>query len=218
MKNYLAFFFVLLFVSTSSAQNNPNCSHLTVDKLEMDNDTANLVKVTLGNSCSNCSSGLNGCVYLELKVIRTVAPFDTLAESKCFCKLSPDNNAQKIYGISSKVSSLPPINTLRVSFLAGVCGCDTIPFKSATNLVAQSAPQPYSVYPNPAKTVLVIRNPQGKQTRIKIHDAIGRIMYDSEISAKSETIDVAGYCGGIYFVSIYDIENQSKEIFRLAKE
>jgi len=218
MRTYFIPLLAILFAFTLSAQNNPNCSHLTVDNLQMDNDTANLVKVTLGNSCSNCNSGLNGCVYIELKIIRTVTPFDTIAESNCYCNWSPNNNSQKIYAIHSNVSSLPPNNTLRVSFQAGICGCDTLPFKASTGLITHSNSLPYTVYPNPAKNSLVIKNPQGKPTSIKIHDAIERLMYAAETSGKSESIDVSGFSSGIYFVSVFDKERQSNEIFRVAKE
>ena len=140
MKTTVSFALFLLIHSLSAQQTNPNCNHLKVEAIQMDNDTANLVKVTLSNNCSTCASGINGCLYRDLRIIKTVFPFDTLASSSCFCKWSPDNNCQKTYGIMSTAPSLPALNSIRVSLATWSCGCDTIPFGFATANCSSNRP------------------------------------------------------------------------------
>src|SRR5687768_13705704 len=107
--------FLLLSFLWKTQFNPPRCNYLSVPAIMMDNDTANLMKVTIANSCSNCASGLGGCVYMQLKVIRIVSPFDTIAGTTCWCLWSPNNNSQRTYSIPATVSVLPPLSDLRVS-------------------------------------------------------------------------------------------------------
>src|SRR5436190_8716433 len=108
---------------------NPHCTELTLENIEMDNDTADLMKVTISNSCSNCT--LNGCIYADVRVIRIVSPFDTVATNGCPCAVSPLNGGQSTYSLTATVTSLPPLSDIRVSFrCSGIDGCDTIPFST----------------------------------------------------------------------------------------
>lgn len=118
-------------------------------------DTTGKLTITISNSCSNCASGLNGAVYCELDIIKTVPPFDTIASSDCLCLWGPDNNNQKTYLLNSRVADIPSLTDIRVSF--AYCGCDTIPFSTILGVNANKLENNYTIYPNPFSSSLTLQ-------------------------------------------------------------
>ncbi|MBK5284202.1 MAG: hypothetical protein JJE25_02275 [Bacteroidia bacterium] len=141
--------------------NPPGCNDLTVENIQMDDDTANLMKITISNSCTSCTSGLNGCVYEELRVVKTVSPFDTIAASNCFCLWSPDNSSQRMYSINSTVTSFPPLTDIRVSLMS--CECDIIPFSTTLGVLSNEISDSINIYPNPMVNEFTIQNKSSQQ-------------------------------------------------------
>jgi hypothetical protein len=188
--------------------NPPGCTDLTVENIQMDNDTANLMKIIISNSCTNCSSGINGCVYLELQVVKTIFPFDTIAASNCWCFLSPDNSSQKIYSINSTITVIPPLNDIRVSLYAGGCGCDTIPFSPALEVSPDQIPASVHVSPNPFFDDLSIsvHKQNAKETTFLIRNIIGQTVFSEKANALSmnykKTLDLGSLENGIYVLDV----------------
>lgn len=212
MRNNLVRLLFLLLCIDSQAQSAPNCSQLTVESIQLDNDTGNLMKVTISNSCSNCASGFGGCLYYDLKVIRTVAPFDTIAVSSylntplssCYCLQSPDNNAQKTYAIITNVSTLPPLSDIRVSFICGVDGCDTIPYAAALGIENSAMMNYISIFPNPANDFIMIDCGAINGLKFKLTDTQGKIVRLEELNLAIQRIDLSALPNGLYFIEIMD--------------
>ena len=214
MKTSFIFLAFVLGLNLSAQLPNPNCSHLRVNNLQMDNDTANLMKVTLANTCTNCASGINGCVYLQLEVIRTVSPFDTLASSKCWCLWSPSNSSQRTYGIVSKVASLPALNTLRVALIAGACGCDTIPFALVTDLAAEQTENSIQVYPNPVHDFVEISSKINAERYILVTDVTGKMVLRKKLEQNQMKVDLSQLSKGYYDMEILD---ENKVVIKKSK-
>ena len=218
MKTAITFFLTFIISVNLSGQTNPDCNYLTIENIVMDNDTTNLMKITISNSCSSCASGISGCVYLELQVIRTVSPFDTIASSSCWCLLSPDNSSQRTYNIYSTISSLPPISDFRVSLYAGGCGCDTIAFSQTLGINQNVVENNYLIFPNPTNNNLTIKNIDHRINYIEIIDAVGKLTFSKKNISDTETIDIARYKNGFYFVTIFDKENKIIKTVKIEKQ
>lgn len=202
MKIAITVILTLLFAVNIMGQNNPDCQYLTVEDIQMDNDTANLMKITISNSCSTCSSGLNGCVYLELSVIKTVSPFDTIASSSCWCLITADNNSQKTYSVTSTVASLPSISDIRVSLYAGECGCDALPFSTTLSVLNNKISEAIDIYPNPFSSSTILQTGHFiNDGTLTMYNAHGQQVKQIEnISGQQITLHRDNLPGGLYFI------------------
>lgn len=60
-----------------------------------------------------------------------------------------------------------------------------------------------SIYPNPAKDVVFIKNALAKQrTMVTISDATGRVVLDQTITSMDEKINIAPFANGVYIISV----------------
>ena len=202
MKTTITFFLTLVFSISLIGQSSPDCSNLKVENIQMDDDTANLMKVTIRNNCSNCASGLNGCVYSELTVIKTVSALDTIASSKCLCLWSPNNNSQRTYLINSTVATLPPLNSIRVSFMN--CGCDAIVFNLSTGIPKNTAEVTFDVFPNPfsSTTTLHIDSPL-QNAVLTIYNCFGQLVKQMNgISGQTVLISRDDLASALYYFEL----------------
>jgi Secretion system C-terminal sorting domain len=216
MKTITTFIIVLLFGLKTMAQAEPSCVDMTVDSIAIAPLTGQM-KVKIKNNCSNCTSGLNGCVYWEMKVIRTVAPFDTIAASNCWCLQSPDNNTSKNYAFLSSIPILPPLNELRVSFLCGIPGCDTIPFNLALLLPSIQTVSHSYLMPNPVKDNLSLRFIP-TDVSMEILDMHGKICISKKVSQLEQVLDCSLLNQGFYLVQIKNKDNQIVRQYKMTKE
>lgn len=208
---------VLLFFSLTalfSQAVNPNCKHLQVTNLQMDNDTANLMKVTIHNTCSNCASGLNGCVYMQLQVMRTISPFDTLASSNCWCLWTPNNNSSRTYSVNAQVASLPPLSNVRVSLATWSCGCDTIPFLTITDVQTSEANNSIQIYPSPAYDLMEIRNVKEGSLYASIRDVTGKNILLKKLEAGDVKLELNALVKGFY---ILELSDENRNILKKSK-
>ncbi len=197
-------FLLALFVSVNTFGQSPypNCNDLTVEAINI--DTAGDLSITIRNTCYSCSLGITGCVYSEMKVVRIVAPFDTIAASNCYCLHweDPDVNGElQTFTLNTDIVSLPPVSDLQVRMTG--CGCDTIPFSQILlNIAPGSVENSYSIFPNPAKDeVNIVNLPKG--SILHITDITGKIFYMTVITDREQTvINTANFVNGIYIVHI----------------
>ncbi len=70
----------------------------------------------------------------------------------------------------------------------------------------------FSVYPNPAKELIWIKNEENKNIEIQIHNHTGQLVWE-EKNNKTHPISVCNFSDGVYFVTI--TENQSKSTLKL---
>jgi hypothetical protein len=184
----------------------PDCNDLTVENIQMDDDTVNLMKVTISNSCSTCAIG----VYCDLRVIKTVSPFDTIAFSDCYCLSSPDNSSQKTYLISSTVSSLPPITDIRVSFYG--LDCDTIPYRITLGENVNIVENCYSIFPNPFSSATTLQTTSNlKNATLTICNSYGQTVKQvKNISGQTVVLSRDNLPSGLYFIQLTQVDKKIK--------
>jgi hypothetical protein len=216
MKTIAALFIASLFSLNTMGQSDPSCVDFVVDSIAITPLTGQM-QVTIKNNCTNCSSGLNGCVYWEMKVIRTVVPFDTIAATNCWCLQTPNNNTSKNYAFLSSVPVLPPLNELRVSLLCGILGCDTIPFSAALQLSAIQKEATLPIVPNPIKDEVSIQL-NANDARLEVIDVLGKICITKEVSTLDAVINFSTLGKGLYFIQVKDIRGQIQRQYKVTKE
>lgn len=203
MKSIIAFLFLVLASSVSYAQN-PPCSTLAVEQIVI--DTGGKLAVTISNNCMTCNYSGMGCVYGELKVIRTVAPFDTLGASNCMCLAWRNPNVhgkEQTFRVSTSIASVPAAADMRVLML--YCGCDTIPFsKAMLGIENKTTEKGYKLYPNPATGILTVEDGVGNVASIAITDMTGRILMQQKPAGNKTGIDISKLTAGLYIVSLSD--------------
>jgi len=102
----------------------PGCDNLVVTSITMSpSNSVWEMNITIENTCDTCCTD-SAAVYLNLAVIRTVFPFDTIADCDCSSFVVPNNNSSFTYSIESFQSNLPARGTYRVQ-MRGIC--DSIP-------------------------------------------------------------------------------------------
>jgi hypothetical protein len=207
-----------LSIKTFAQAPNPDCNTLLVSQVQMDTDTADLMKVTIKNTCSNCATGFNGCVYLEMKVIRTVAPFDTIAATNCFCHYHAPNGGQRTYLLfDSQVTTLPPLAQLRVSI--PFCGCDTVPFEAGlvSGLGSDSYLAALSLLRLNANEYELNGLPVMGNFTVIIRDIAGKTLGGMAIQAGRATVNLSSYAPGIYLVEVRDNHVNTLRTFKVIK-
>ncbi len=81
---------------------------------------------------------------------------------------------------------------------------DSVPCVTAIENIA--ADGIFSIYPNPANTVLYILAPQKRDYTLQLRDITGQIVQQSYFS-QSIILDVADLAKGVYLAEIYDRDN-----------
>ncbi|GEM_PF-4317109 len=212
MKKAIIFILSVLFPEFISGQFiSPGCSDLKVENIQMDDDTAGLMKITISNSCINCASGLNGCVYEELRVIRNVFPFDTVASSDCLCLSSPENGSQKVYSVIATVTAVPPLSEIRVSLMN--CECDNIPFSSSLGVAAMESDNSLSVYPNLFDGKLYIQNNTSRIIQFTLFNSSGEKIIENILTEKTCVVNLSASSKGVYYYKL----TSDKNLFRTGK-
>ena len=174
----------------------PGCNELTVTSVSVSG--SGTMTVNLHNSCANCASGMDGCVYYELKVIRDVAPFDTLGESDCFCHVTPANQSSKTYTIKGYVSNLPPAGQMRVSLFCGTGSCEDIPH--AITSTEKNSGNGTVFYPNPVSDILRMEFGPSPPRTISLYNVHGQLLLTQPVSAQHESVNMTGLPVGIYIL------------------
>lgn len=181
------------------AQSSPDCSQLQVENISL-TDSGYIV-VELSNSCTDCSTGIEGCVYGEMKIIRRSDPSDIIAASNCYCLMTPPNMGVSTYLIPSSATVLPHISEMRVYFNCGNVCKDIEVSENALHISENELKNKIKIYPNPAtekilldlETDLLIEN-------IQLFDFSGKRIRTYPKNEK--TLDVKDIPGGIYILSI----------------
>lgn len=217
MKKTLQFLGIILFCSNLSyGQDYPNCSHLTIESINITGE--GYMDVEVSNSCSDCISGIEGCLYAEMIVVRTVPPYDTVAAADCHCFMSPDNNSSYTYIITTSLTELPPLSDLRISFGCGAAGfCENIPFSENLLDTSKNTTQGISVYPNPSTDKIRINAPgHSAALSVKISDMAGKTVLVKDID--DDEINVSLLAKGLYILTITDKVNNTVENVRFLKQ
>jgi Secretion system C-terminal sorting domain len=185
----------------------PDCNDMTVENLNLD-PVAGTLDVTLFNNCLSCASGTSGPVYCEMTVIHNVAPFDTIANSACFCFQTPNNLSSAVYTLPTTVSNLPPSSEIMVLMYCGSGGCDTLLNNPQLSIAEGSVSIEFLIFPNPASETVTVafKAIQSDNTTIKIIDIKGRVVavekYNGNNGLNLKKIDVSELAPGSYVISV----------------
>lgn len=183
----------------------PDCNDMTVENLSL-NPTTGLLDVTLYNSCLNCASGISGPVYCEMTVIHNVGPFDTIANSACFCFMTPNNLSSAVYTLSAFGTTLPPVNEIVVLMYCGGGSCDTLVNSPTLGIPNSFVENPFTIYPNPASDLVSVINPGNIEIdAIIVYDLNGKQIKFS--NSPLNFINVRELNSGLYIVRIISRES-----------
>ncbi len=201
MRKIIFFLSAICLSVNTFGQPYPDCNDLQVESINMSDE----LSITIRNTCYDCSYGLMGCLYSEMKIVRTVAPFDTIAASDCYCLNWEDPNINgdlQTFLLNTNVAFLPPLADLQVQMIG--CGCDTIPLSQALlNITPNSKENNYFIFPNPAKNEIHISN-LSKGSTLRITDITGKILYSTITDNEQKTINITSFATGIYIVNMED--------------
>jgi hypothetical protein len=89
----------------------------------------------------------------------------------------------------------------------------TVALRIATGISDEHKAQAASLYPNPAKGLLFIRNAAGATYRIA--DVMGRQLANGKINVEEHVVDLSGIAPGVYLVELQ--HSGEKEILRFTK-
>jgi hypothetical protein len=179
----------------------PDCDDLIVESISNDTTTGTM-DITIYNSCLSCASGINGPVYCELKLIRSVAPYDTLGEANCFCFFTPENNNYQTYTISSYVNNLPAFNLITVLFSCGSGLCDTLQFNPNIGISEEIEAGIITINPNPVKDKIFISTTYHEIGALRIYDIMGKLIHEEMVSNKIADLDLSEMLPGMYVLKI----------------
>lgn len=214
----IALVLLLLAISQSIyAQTYPTCNDLSVDALSI--DSAGNLHLTIRNTCYSCSYGGLGCVYNEIKVLKTSQPQSVIAESNCFCWYWADPNTHgefQSFTFPSTMSALPPLSEIEVHVIG--CGCDVIPFNPSLSIENnQSLPAiQMSFFPNPANQSLYIQGANDIEL-IQLYNATGLLVLSLSKSPSNHVIDVQHLPQGVYFLSVVSTLSNGVQRFIIAR-
>jgi Secretion system C-terminal sorting domain len=188
MKKIVPMLLILAIISKSYAQ---QCDCYSVNKIWMPQNTKNEVHVNFSNTCGNQ-------VYLQFYLIQekdTIARFD-----RCVCG-GISNKGTTTYILETNYTSLPPLNSLKVTF---DFRCSSVKFNPSVFLPEFNI-QP-TFYPNPTNDLINIENIQSG-TNLQLYNLQG-IFLQEWIMKGEQTISLKKFPIGVYFIR-YQIENQS---------
>lgn len=198
MKKLFTLVFTTITLFANAQTNWPDCDDMVVNNVVLANDS---FFVTLYNNCTNCDAGIDGPVYCEMRLIRTVAPFDTIGQSDCYCFYTPLNQSAVTFRVKASVQQMPAFSEFQVEMMCSPTGCNIIPF--ATNVgVGEDKPGESNIYPNPA-TDFVVMQGYRKGDVIRIVSAAGKLVMQKTLAYDNEKLDVSMLAKGIYIIEGY---------------
>ena len=202
MKQSLLIVLVLLSIGQARAQAPyPDCTNLLVDSVYISGSD---LRVVLSNTCSNCLSGINGAIYLEMAVVRESNPTDTFSHSDCYCHMAANNNGQLAYILPAPITALPPLSDIRVSLYSL---CLDIPFKSITGVKALEEDKAEISYHSGSNRVIITNADKAKY---RLLDNMGRVIAKGIVDADRHQLDADILPPGLYHVEL--IKDQGRVV------
>jgi hypothetical protein len=190
MKKILTITLLTVLINFSVKSQN-DCLCYTVQGLNITGiDSLELV---LSNDCSLQA-------YLNMYVISSTTPFDTLARWEDFGGYIPPTSTNESSYLHSNLTIVPSYGTYRVSITNGNFICDSVKFATAMGIADLKDNEFIVFYPNPASGILNFRtNYQGNQIRVR--NLSGQVVLDF---TGLDQINVSSLNSGIYLIEVYD--------------
>lgn len=197
MRRTLAALAILAQTTLLPGQGFPDCDDLAITAVEEISGTE--LAVTLHNSCTDCITGVAGCVYNELVAIRTAAPYDTIARTGCWCEIPPLNQDVRTYHLTLEPGGLPPLDELRFSMEPADCGCRALALSPGMGIREPIAYRAVRIFPNPVTNAFRIAGPEASLAVLK--DAQGRAIRTWR-PRRNDLIELAPLPAGAYLLSL----------------
>ncbi len=195
-----AFFLLLLVCFTFDADaQSPDCTQLKVESISLTDSGYLAVKIS--NYCTDCQSGISGCLYGEMKVISRSNPGDTLAAANCYCLMTPPNSDTQVYLLPTMISVLPALADLRVYFYCA-SECEDLPLsENPSGIMIPGLNGDIYYFPNPASEVIYLEYDQATDIQqIELIDNTGRVIKDFHQGFRE--LDLSGVPRGLYFLKV----------------
>jgi hypothetical protein len=192
MKNLiLSAVLAILFNLSATAQ----CSCYSVHNVAVVG--ADSMELVIKNACDNN-------VYLNLYVISTSTPFDTLGRQEMFAAYFMPFDSAISNILSTSLTMTPALGAYRVSISNGGFGCDSLAF--ATTMSVSDIPQQQSlkIYPNPfSESATVVLDASLGEQDVLIFNSLGQpVRQLKSRGASMITIERDGLAAGMYFVRV----------------
>jgi hypothetical protein len=209
MKRLLIIAFVLFFVKSVLAQPNLVCSDYRIESISLTD--SGYIAVWMSNSCSDCSSGIDGCLYAEMKIINRADDTDTIGATNCYCLMSPLNGNQRLYLVPVSITALPDISGLRFYFFCSLPFCEDVSIsENALSISQEVSKSQFKIYPNPTNNIFNIEYDNAiKITVIQLADVSGRIV--KTFPDNEKLLNISGLPSGVYFLNIQAVEGNVSE-------
>ncbi|MFB6344055.1 T9SS type A sorting domain-containing protein [Saccharicrinis sp. FJH62] len=164
------------------------------------------LSLTLSNTCDNS-------VYLDIYLISSKSPFDTLARQEIKNGLF-EMNKNTTQDLQTSLTQVPDFGTFRVSITNGTLNCDSIKFSSLYLAIDNINQTDLLIYPNPVKEFLTI-DLNVDFSFIKLINVNGQVKL---IQRNSNRIDLKGLNSGVYFLEVYDYQYRMIGVQKILKE
>lgn len=178
------------FYSTLKAQ----CTCYSVEGLEIVGQDSMLLQIS--NTCDNN-------VYLNLYVISTEAPFDTLGRQEIWSAfiLPFDEIIDNI--LSTTLTTVPVLGTYKVSITNGTLICDSLSFSPTLSIFQHDDTGDVKVFPNPSNGDLFIDlGFVCKSVKLTVFDVRGKAIQSNVFEESQELNLQIEEPLGLYFLKI----------------
>jgi len=171
------------------------CSCYTVEDLNLVGQDS--MELVLSNSCDNN-------VYLNLYVISSLSPFDTLARQEIFNAFILPLNTNIPNILETNETELPTFGSYRISITNGTVLCDSLQFSSSLNSVQNQNLEKLTISPNPFnKDTHVQLEKHIDHATLSILDCNGKIVKEiNNFSGQDFHLDLNNVSSGIYFLHV----------------
>ena len=182
---------LVIFFTLILNMNAQDCNSYAVKKLEI--AAPDTLLLTVSNTGDNSA-------YLNLYVINSFPPYDTLAKQELANAVFPweYDYTEKL---ETDIITVPDFGTYKVSITNGTLHCDSLKFDlNTTGTILDSNQDVFRIYPNPAKTFIKINSVNVIQF-VSITNILGKRFYVLPVNNK---IDIRQLPKGFYQVELYN--------------
>lgn len=171
------------------------CICYTVEDLSIEQE--GFMNLVLSNACDNN-------VYLNLYVISSTPPYDTLGIQESFAAFILPLNTNVANLLTTELTTLPSMENYRVAISNGTLNCDSLKFSPTLNTTNLSTDRFQSIRPNPFSTQTTIQFDQNlHNATLRIFDTTGRQVSSlKNIVGSQITLDRQALVDGVYFITL----------------
>lgn len=193
MKRLVVFYLILLICIQGTIAQHSNCGCYEVLSVEI--NATDTLGLTLLNTCDNN-------VYLNLYVISSISPFDTLAKQDFWGGVFPLNEPTTQY-LATKLTHVPDFGSYRVSITNGTLVCDSLKFSSVFTPLNHGFDTNVSIHPNPAKDYIQLEYQLSGELQATLYNSLGDLVFRKPLS-DHQRIDLSGFSNGLYVLVLSD--------------